>query len=159
MQLSTSLPRKWGLKKTKPFRFLLLKSVVLDWFMVSSCLSWWSFACQTLAVNARNHAKTTKFKSDALETLVILMPEQTPKKKSEKGFPGPLGPGVKKRSKTSRNPERKKINSHFRLFFEFFFGPGAERPGNHPVLPSRLKFWGVKNDTLFRAASIFIIPP
>ena len=26
------------LKKTRPFRFLLLKGVVLDWFMVSSCL-------------------------------------------------------------------------------------------------------------------------
>ena len=32
-----------GLKKTRPFRFLLLKGVVLDWFMVSSCL-FWSFA-------------------------------------------------------------------------------------------------------------------
>ena len=26
------------IKKTRPFRFLLLKSVVLDWFMVCSCL-------------------------------------------------------------------------------------------------------------------------
>ena len=55
-----------GLKKTRPFRFLLPKSVVLDWFMVNSCLFWWSFTCQTLAVNARNCAKTTKSKSDAL---------------------------------------------------------------------------------------------
>ena len=63
-----------GLKKTRPFRFLLLKSAVLDWFVVSSCLVWLSFTCQTLAVNARNRAKTTKFKSDVLETPVILMP-------------------------------------------------------------------------------------
>ena len=32
-----------GLKKTRPFRILLLESVVLDWFMVTSCLFGWSF--------------------------------------------------------------------------------------------------------------------
>ena len=52
---------------------LRLRTVALDWFMVSSCLLRWPFTCQTLAVNARNRAKTTKFKSDVLETLVILM--------------------------------------------------------------------------------------
>ena len=46
-----------GLKKTRAFRFLLLEDVVLDWFMRSSCLFWWSFACQNLAVNARNRAE------------------------------------------------------------------------------------------------------
>ena len=51
-----------GLKNTRPFRFLLLKSVVLDWFMVSSCLFRWSLACQNLAVNTRNRAKTTRIK-------------------------------------------------------------------------------------------------
>ena len=54
--------------------FLLLKSVGLDWFMVSSCLSRWPFTPQTLAVYARNRTKTTKFKSDVLESPVILMP-------------------------------------------------------------------------------------
>ena len=43
--------------------------------MFSSCPFRWSCACQTLAVNARNRAKTTKIKSDVLETLVILMPD------------------------------------------------------------------------------------
>ena len=62
-----------GLKKTRPFRFLLLKTAVLDWFMVSFCLFRWSLTCQTPAVNARNGAKTTKFKSDVLETPVILI--------------------------------------------------------------------------------------
>ena len=82
--------RKSGLKKTRPFRFVLLKSAVLDWFMVSSCLFWWSFTCQTLAANARNRAKTTKFKSDVLETLVILMPEknQARKKSTKTNFLG-----------------------------------------------------------------------
>ena len=42
-----------GLKKTGPFRFLLLKSVVLDWFMVSSCPFRWSFTCQNLALNLK----------------------------------------------------------------------------------------------------------
>ena len=56
------LPPNSRLKKTRPFRFLLLKSVVLDWFMVSSCLSRWSLTCQNLAVNARNRAKTTNQK-------------------------------------------------------------------------------------------------
>ena len=50
--------KKWplysGLRKTRPLKFLLLKSVVLDWFMVSSCLFRCSFICQDLAVNARN---------------------------------------------------------------------------------------------------------
>ena len=64
-----------GLKKTRPFRFLLLKSVVLNCFMVSSCIFWWSFTWQTLAVDARNRAKTTIFTSAVLETPVILMPE------------------------------------------------------------------------------------
>ena len=67
-----------GLKKTRPFRFLLLNTVVLDWFLVSSCLSRWSLTCQTLAVNAKNRTKTTKFKSDILETPVILMPDRSP---------------------------------------------------------------------------------
>ena len=57
-----------------------LKTVVLDCFMVSSCLSRWSFICQHLAVNARNRAKTTKIKSDILETPVILMPERVLKR-------------------------------------------------------------------------------
>ena len=55
-----------GLKNTRPFRFLRLKSAVLDWFMVSSCHFRWSFTCQNLAVNAMNRAKTSK--SDVLET-------------------------------------------------------------------------------------------
>ena len=65
-----------GLNKTLPFRLLLVKSVVLDWFMVRSCILRWSFICQNLAVNARNRAKITKIKSDVLETLDILMPDQ-----------------------------------------------------------------------------------
>ena len=64
-----------GFKKTRPCRFLLLESVVLDWFMVSSCLFRWSFTFQNLATNAWNRAETTKIKSDVLETPVILMPE------------------------------------------------------------------------------------
>ena len=59
---------KSGLKKTRPFRFLPLKSVVLDWFMVSSCLFRWSFTWQSMQ---GTRAKTTKFKSDVLETPVI----------------------------------------------------------------------------------------
>ena len=52
-------------------------SVVLDWFMVSSCLFRWSFTCPTLAVNARNRAKTTNFQKEVtfLGTPVILMPD------------------------------------------------------------------------------------
>ena len=71
-----------GLKKTRPLRFLLLESVVLDWFMVISCFSEsrWSFTCQYLAVSARNRAKTTKLKNDVLETPVVLMPECVPYK-------------------------------------------------------------------------------
>ena len=56
------LLKKYRLKKTRPFRFLLLASVVLDWFMVNSCFCWWSFTCQNLAVNARSRAETTKLK-------------------------------------------------------------------------------------------------
>ena len=41
--------------------------------MVSSCLFRWSFTCQNLAVSAKNRAKTTKIKSDVLETPVILI--------------------------------------------------------------------------------------
>ena len=52
--------------------------------MVSSCLFRWSFTCQSLAVNARNCAKTTKFKSDILETPVILMPDLV--RKSREGW-------------------------------------------------------------------------
>ena len=57
-----------GLKKNRPFRALLLRSVVLDSFMVvfgffRSC------TCQTLAVNARNRVKTTKFKVTLSRTL------------------------------------------------------------------------------------------
>ena len=59
----------------QPVRTVLLESVVLDWFMVISCLFRWSVTCQNFAVNARNCAETTKIKSDILETLVILMPE------------------------------------------------------------------------------------
>ena len=33
--------------------------------MVSSCIFWWSFTCQNLAVNARHCAKTTIFTSDS----------------------------------------------------------------------------------------------
>ena len=44
--------------------------------MVSSCLFRWAFTCQTLAVNARNRAKTTRFKSDVLEAPVILVPDK-----------------------------------------------------------------------------------
>ena len=46
--------------------------------MASSCLFRWLFTCQSLAVNARNRAKTTKFKSGFLETPVILMPDCWP---------------------------------------------------------------------------------
>ena len=68
---------KSGLKKTRPFRFLLLESVVLDWFMVGSCLFRWSFTCQNLAaVNARNRAESTRIKSDVLEAPVILIREK-----------------------------------------------------------------------------------
>ena len=65
-----------GIKKTRHFRFLLLKSVVLDWFMLCSYLFRWSFPCQNLAVNARNHPKTRRNKSGVLETPVILMPDR-----------------------------------------------------------------------------------
>ena len=43
-----------GLEKTRPFRSLLLDSIVLDWLMVSSC--------QNVAVNGRNRAETTNQK-------------------------------------------------------------------------------------------------
>ena len=43
--------------------------------MVSSCRFRWSLTCQTLAVDARNRAKTTKFKGEVLEAPVILMPD------------------------------------------------------------------------------------
>ena len=43
--------------------------------MVSYFLCRWSFACQNLTVFASNRAKTTRTKSDILETLVILMPD------------------------------------------------------------------------------------
>ena len=42
------------------------------------CLSGVGSPVQTLADNARNCAKSAKFKSDVLETLVILMPDLTP---------------------------------------------------------------------------------
>ena len=58
-----------GLKKTKPFRFPLLKSVVLDFFMVSSFVFLWSFTCQTLAVNARNCAKNTNQQEASISTI------------------------------------------------------------------------------------------
>ena len=66
----------WRLKKTRPFRFLLLENVVLDWFRVSFCLVQWSFTDQNVAGNARNRAETTKTKSVVLETPGILMPER-----------------------------------------------------------------------------------
>ena len=57
------------------------------------------------------------------------------RKKSEKGFPGPLGPGVQKNSKKSRKWLFFKfffgLSARFQLFFNFFlsfFDPGAERP-------------------------------
>ena len=76
----------WGLKKTRPFRFLLLESVVLDWCMVSFCLFQWSFTDQNLAVNARNCAETTKTESDVLETPVILMPEKGGRHSENEGY-------------------------------------------------------------------------
>ena len=84
------------------------------------------------------------------------------RKKSEKGFPRPLGPGVekaKKKSKKSRkraeNPKKNLKNNHFRVFFGFFwpcpdlpflafFGKSKE---NHPKkqgffsLPNPLNPW------------------
>ena len=39
--------------------------------MGSSCLFWWSFTCQTWAVNARNRAKTTNSKVSGLEKGVL----------------------------------------------------------------------------------------
>ena len=48
--------------------FLLLESVVLDWFMVSFCLFfWWSFTCQNAAFSTRNFAETTN-PEDAFRT-------------------------------------------------------------------------------------------
>ena len=58
------------------------------------------------------------------------LPGKLPKK-SEKGFSGPLGPGVKKRfDKESKMTIFQAVGSSstcFR-FFKPFFGPGAERP-------------------------------
>ena len=64
-----------GLKKTRPSRFLLLKILECSFGLVNGQFLpfRWSFTCQTMAVNARNRANTTKFKSDVLETLVTLM--------------------------------------------------------------------------------------
>ena len=72
---ASQIPLYSGLKKTRPFRFLLLKSVVFDWFMVSSCLFSGRSPAKTLEVNARDRARIAKFKSDVLETPVILMPD------------------------------------------------------------------------------------
>ena len=54
------------------------------------------------------------------------LPGKLPKK-SEKGFPGPLGPKVKEARKESKknrkrvkNPKKNLKNCHFWLFFEFF---------------------------------------
>ena len=67
-----------GTKKvTKDRDLRSLKVVVLNWFMVSSCIFRWSFICQILPVNARNLVETTKIKSDVLETPVILVPEES----------------------------------------------------------------------------------
>ena len=56
-----SLPKQYSRNSIPTHSpFLLLKSVVLDWLMVSYCLFLWSFTCQTLAVNARNRANTNK---------------------------------------------------------------------------------------------------
>ena len=59
------------------------------------------------------------------------------RKKSEKGFPGPLGPGVKKGSKKSRKLLFFRFLSSFWLVFDsfstFFSGvltPGPRGPGN-----------------------------
>ena len=61
-----------GLKKTRPFRFLLLNVYV--WTGSSSVLAFFGGRSpRNLAVDARNRAKTTKIKSDLLETPVILM--------------------------------------------------------------------------------------
>ena len=51
-----------GLKKIRVFRVLLLKSVVLDWFMVSSYPFSVVVHLPNLAVNAKNRAKTTILK-------------------------------------------------------------------------------------------------
>ena len=62
------------------------------------------------------------------------------RKKSEKGFPGPLGPGVeekKSQKKVEKRVENDYFSSFFRVFVSFstlfptffeFFDPGAERP-------------------------------
>ena len=58
------------------------------------------------------------------------------RKKSEKGFPGPLGPGVVKTRKRVENDNFSSFFSSFRLVFNSFstflsfFDPRAERPGN-----------------------------
>ena len=111
---SGSSPPLSGLKKTRPFRFPLLKSVVLDWFMASSCLFRWSFTCQSLAVNARNRAKTTKFKSGFLETPVILMPDSPSFSKETCSFKKKSGntPGIP-RNRSTRHPRFAFVEGHF----------------------------------------------
>ena len=70
VQFSTS-----GLKKTWPFRFLLLKTVVLDWFMVGSCLFSVFVHLPNFGSQCEEPCENYKFKSDILEAPVILMPE------------------------------------------------------------------------------------
>ena len=61
------------------------------------------------------------------------------RKKSEKGFPGPLGPGVEKTRKRVENDYFSSFFSSFRPFFNLFrlflsfFDLGAERP-REPLL-------------------------
>ena len=63
----------FGLKKTRPFRFLLLKRCSFGLVHGEFFPFWVVVHVQKLAVNARNCAKTTKIKSGVLETPVVLM--------------------------------------------------------------------------------------
>ena len=60
--------------KTRPFRFLLLESLVSDWFRVSSCLV--GVRLPQFGSKCEEPRRSYKIKSDVLETPVILMPEK-----------------------------------------------------------------------------------
>ena len=63
------------LVRTRSFRFQLLKSVVLHWFMVSFLPFSMVVHLPNLGSQCKEPCETTKFKSDFVETPVIFMPE------------------------------------------------------------------------------------
>ena len=74
-QVTMLLFRKPGLKKTRPFRFLLLKRVVLDWFtqflLISVVVHLPKFGSP-----CEEPCESYKIKSDVLESPVMLMRER-----------------------------------------------------------------------------------